>query len=84
VKIFGMMHDLHAEVVVFDGFSAHADQAGLIEFAEAVRQRQRSGALRGVFLVHGEPPAQAALAAQLVARGFPYIASPPGDRVELR
>jgi metallo-beta-lactamase family protein len=84
VKIFGMMHDLHAEVVVFDGFSAHADQAGLIEFAEAVRQRQRAGALRGVFLVHGEPPAQAALAAQLISRGFPCITPTPGDRVELR
>lgn len=83
VKIFGMMHDLHAEVVVFDGFSAHADQTGLIEFAEAVRRRQRPGALRGVFLVHGEPPAQAALAAQLVARGFTCIAPPQGDRVEL-
>jgi metallo-beta-lactamase family protein len=83
VKIFGMMHELHAEVVVFDGFSAHADQAGLIEFAEAVRRRQQPGALRGVFLVHGEPPAQAALAAQLVARGFTCVAPPQGDRAEL-
>jgi Cft2 family RNA processing exonuclease len=47
VKIFGMMHDLHAEVVVFDGFSAHADQAGLIEFAKpcaGASGRERSAA----------------------------------------
>jgi len=49
------MHPLAAEVVVLDGFSAHADQAGLVEFADAVRQR---GKLRQVILVHGEPPAQ--------------------------
>jgi metallo-beta-lactamase family protein len=84
VKIFGMMHELHAEVVVFDGFSAHADQAGLIDFAEAVRKRQGPGTLRGMFLVHGEPPAQTALTAQLVARGFRGVTSPEqGERIEL-
>jgi metallo-beta-lactamase family protein len=81
VKIFGVMHELHAEVVVFDGFSAHADQAGLIEFAEAVRRR---GPLGRIFLVHGEPPAQAALAALLAARGFAEVSAPAqGDRVAL-
>lgn len=81
VKIFGMMHELHAEVVVFDGFSAHADQAGLVEFAEAVRRR---GALRRVLLVHGEPPAQDALARALAARGFPEVQAPAhGDRIVL-
>jgi metallo-beta-lactamase family protein len=79
VKIFGLMHELHAEVVVFDGFSAHADQAGLVEFADAVRRR---GPLRRIFLVHGEPPAQAALAGQLAARGFSEVTAPAlGDRV---
>lgn len=84
VKIFGMMHELHAEVVVFDGFSAHADQLGLLQFSEAVRKRQAPRTLRRVFLVHGEPVAQAALAEQLVARGFPAVISPNlGDRIEL-
>ena len=81
VKIFGMMHELHAEIVVLDGFSAHADQRGLVEFAHAVRSR---GPLRRVFLVHGEPHAQAALAQQLTARGLAEVAAPgPGDRVRL-
>ncbi|HEU4727097.1 MAG TPA: MBL fold metallo-hydrolase [Kofleriaceae bacterium] len=81
VKIFGMMHELHAEVVEFDGFSAHADQAGLIAFAEAVR---RGGPLRQVLLVHGEPPAQSALAGQLAGRGFEGVSAPaPGERVAI-
>jgi len=85
VKIFGMMHELHAEVVVFDGFSAHADQLGLIEFCEAVRKRQGASKLREIFLVHGEPAAQTALAAQLAARGFSHVMSPSlGERIELR
>jgi metallo-beta-lactamase family protein len=81
VKIFGIMRELHAEVVVFDGFSAHADQLGLVEFVEAVR---RQGALRRIFLVHGEPPAQAGLAAALAERRFTGVQVPAhGDRVAL-
>lgn len=79
VKIFGMMHELHAEVVVFDGFSAHADRAGLLEFAEAVR---RGGALRRTLLVHGEPVALTALAEALAARGFSAVHAPAlGERL---
>jgi metallo-beta-lactamase family protein len=84
VKIFGIMHDLHAEVVVFDGFSAHADQLGLVEFCEAVRKRQGAGKLREIFVVHGEPAPQAALRKQLSARGFSHVMSPGlGERIEL-
>jgi metallo-beta-lactamase family protein len=81
VRIFGVMRRRSAEVVVLDGFSAHADQAGLLEFAEAVRRR---GALRQVILVHGEPPAQRALERLLAQRGFPAVHVPlPGDRLRL-
>jgi len=81
VRIFGLMHDLDAEVVVLDGFSAHADQQGLIDFAEAVRAR---GPLRQVVLVHGEPAAEDALAAALDKRGFPQVAVPErGARIRL-
>src|SRR5205814_1623177 len=51
------------------------------EFAGAARAR---GPLRRVILVHGEPPAQAALAAALGARGFPTFDIPgSGDRLRL-
>jgi metallo-beta-lactamase family protein len=81
VRIFGMMRPLRAEVVVLNGFSAHADQAGLAEYAEAVR---RQGQLRQVILVHGEAAAQDALIELLVKRGFPAVHAPnPGDRIRL-
>ena len=81
VRIFGVMHPLAAEVVVLDGFSAHADQAGLVEFAEAVR---RKGKLRQVILVHGEPAAQGVLGELLAKHGFPSVHAPkPGDRIRI-
>ncbi len=77
IKIFGLMHELHADVISLDGFSAHADQAGLLAYAEAVHPRT-------VVLVHGEPPAQNALAAKLRGRGFTDIHIPvAGDRVAI-
>ena len=66
---------------MLDGFSAHADQKGLLEFAEAVRDR---GPLRRVILVHGEPRAQEVLTRELEARGFPTVDAPaPGERLRL-
>jgi metallo-beta-lactamase family protein len=81
VRIFGLMHDRRADVVVLNGFSAHADQRELLAFAEETR---RQGPLRQVRLVHGEPAAQDALAAELVRRGFPDVAAPaPGEVLRL-
>jgi len=76
VKIFGVMRRLAAEVVVLNGFSAHADQKDLVEFAEGVRSQ---GKLRQVLLVHGEPPAQAALIAKLTEHGFATVQAPGPD-----
>jgi metallo-beta-lactamase family protein len=81
VRIFGVSHPRRAEVVVMDGFSAHADRNGLLDFAEQVR---RQGPLQRVVLVHGEPEAQRALRAELLTRGFPSVDVPaPGDRILL-
>jgi metallo-beta-lactamase family protein len=81
VRIFGVKQERRAEVVVLNGFSAHADQRGLVDFAEAVRAR---GPLRQVLLVHGEPGPQRALHALLSARGFASVLAPaPGTRVAL-
>ncbi|HEY0705348.1 MAG TPA: MBL fold metallo-hydrolase [Polyangia bacterium] len=81
VRIFGMLRERRAEVVVFNGFSAHADQNDLVSFAEKVRDR---GKLRSVFLVHGEPPAQSVLTERLTERGFPSVTAPaPSTRFTL-
>jgi metallo-beta-lactamase family protein len=81
VRIFGLMLDRRAEVVVLNGFSAHADRNDLAAFAEETRRR---GPLRQVALVHGEPQAQEALAAELGRRGFPDVHIPAqGDHLGL-
>jgi metallo-beta-lactamase family protein len=60
VRIFGEEYDPKAEIVVLNGFSGHADHAGLVAWADAFKRRPSQ-----VFLVHGEPEAAGALAADL-------------------
>jgi metallo-beta-lactamase family protein len=82
VRIFGVMHERAADVVVLSGFSAHADQAGLVRFAGDVGRR---GSLRRIVLVHGEPPAQHAFAEKLRAEAvcLDVVAPAIGDRLRL-
>ncbi len=81
VRIFGVERERRAEVAVLNGFSAHAGQDDLIEYAEAVRE---AGRLRRVALVHGESGPRETLKQLLEARGFPSVSTPQrGDRLEL-
>jgi metallo-beta-lactamase family protein len=81
VRIFGVERERHAEVVVLNGFSAHAGQDDLLAFADAVRE---AGPLRQVALVHGEDPGRNTLKALLEERGFPQVHTPVhGDRIEI-
>jgi metallo-beta-lactamase family protein len=68
LRIHGDDIPLRAQVEVLNGYSAHADRAGLIAWLDAVRAT--SPALRDVFLVHGEPGPQDALATQLRNAGY--------------
>jgi metallo-beta-lactamase family protein len=70
VRIFGVKQEVHARVEVLNGFSAHADRTGLLDFA-----RLAGDDVEQYFLVHGEPPAQQALAEELRRRR--------GDRVTI-
>jgi metallo-beta-lactamase family protein len=82
VKVFGVERDRRAEVVVLNGFSAHADQRDLINFANACRER---GPLRKVALVHGEPQSLRALRELMVdTHGYPDVTAPmPGQKITL-
>lgn len=81
VRIFGVERNRHAEVVVLNGFSAHADQKDLVDFAVAARER---GKLRDIALVHGEPKAQDVLRGKLLDQGFPSVQVPaPGTRIRV-
>jgi metallo-beta-lactamase family protein len=76
IKVFGEEMPLKAEVSTINGYSAHADQKELLNWLDAVRAQ--SPDLKQVFLVHGEPAAQDALAAEVRARGLEVDAPPFG------
>jgi metallo-beta-lactamase family protein len=81
VKIFGALLSLKAEVVVLNGFSGHADQQGLLNFAESVR---RQGRLERIMLVHGEIHAQEIFKDLLNSHNFKSVEIPePGDRMTI-
>lgn len=81
VKIFGVERDRRAEVVVLNGFSAHADQRDLLSYAE---ETMKKGPLERVILVHGDLKPQKVLADKLKARGIAEVPIPaPGDRIAI-
>ncbi len=83
VKIFGVERDLRAEVVVMNGFSAHADQKDLLEFVGGARERS-GGKLRKVILVHGEPGPQKVLTDLLGKQGMRDVTAPAaGNRLSV-
>ncbi|MDD4203243.1 MAG: MBL fold metallo-hydrolase [Candidatus Omnitrophica bacterium] len=49
IRIFGRPYDLRAEVIKINAFSAHADNDGLVEYANECK-----GKLKEIFIVHGE------------------------------
>ncbi len=60
VELDGERIDIRARVHTISGYSAHADQAGLVAFVRDMRRRPRE-----VRLVHGDPQASEALAGLL-------------------
>lgn len=80
VRVFGVERDVRAEVIVMNGFSAHADQKGLLDFAA---EAGRGGRLKQIFLVHGEPGPQKAITDLLAKNGMSTVYAPgPGEVAE--
>lgn len=69
VRIFGQEYGLRAQVETINAFSAHADYKEILEFVEPLDKKR----LKGIFLVHGEPDAQAALAKRLEEAGVARV-----------
>jgi metallo-beta-lactamase family protein len=79
IKIFGEMYERKIRVASIDGFSAHAGQDGLVDYALAVKDR-----VKKVFLVHGEPRGADGLREVLRPLGMSNIHYPGlGDEAEL-
>ncbi len=78
VRIFGKEHRVRARVEALEGYSAHADQAELVRWARAFNPLR----LQQLYLVHGEPDAQAALTGVLREHGIQPVSTPArGDEV---
>lgn len=81
LKIFGDEVPLRARVEVLNGYSAHGDRSELGRWLDLVRGA--SAPPPPVWLVHGEPPAQEALAARFRERGHAVHIPAPGDTAQL-
>jgi metallo-beta-lactamase family protein len=81
VKIFGVERERRCQVVVLNGFSAHADQKDLLDYAASLRKK---GPVEQVVLVHGDPKPQAILKQKLEADRFARVSMPaPGEKITL-
>ena len=78
VRIFGESYDVHARVESIDGYSAHADQAELIEWTAPLDHAQ----VQHLFVVHSEPtPADTFVRLLLSQEGFAKVTAPERNSV---
>jgi len=79
VKIFGGIYKLRAEVAVLNAFSAHADYKDILEYVQTVDRHQ----LKEIFLVHGEPEAQAGMKKLLEEKSYKTSIVKYGEKYEI-
>jgi len=72
VSIFGIQHNVRAEIRRIDSYSAHADYQEMLQFLKC--QKQES--LKTIFLVHGEEETQKIFANTLKENGYKNIYIP--------
>ena len=73
MKLEGEIRQVRCRIRSIDGFSAHADEPGLLAWIGRFGSGLHAGDAgfpRKVFLVHGDPAAQVALAPKVQALGF--------------
>ncbi|MDP9251637.1 MAG: MBL fold metallo-hydrolase [Chloroflexota bacterium] len=66
VRIDGETRDVRCQVRSISGFSAHADESELLDWIGAFKKPR----LKRVFIVHGDPDAQAAIEPKIRALGY--------------
>lgn len=67
VRIHGLYHPVLAQIRQIHGFSAHADQKGLLRWLNSLTAPPRQ-----VFLVHGEEEAMASLGQEIKKKGWSF------------
>ncbi len=76
LKLYGEYHELKADVVVMDSFSAHGDQSEMIDFLENQKKTCKK-----VFLVHGTIDRMEAFGGALEEHGFKGWTAPELEEV---
>lgn len=71
IRIFGMEHDLNAQIRVMNEFSAHAGRQELITFGKRFKDCAEK-----VLLVHGEPEGMNSLKSALKEQGLEHVVIP--------
>ncbi len=72
VSIFGVTHEVHAEIGSMTSMSAHGDYEDLMRFVS----NQQTSELKQIFLVHGEYDVQQKFRQRLLDAGFPGVDIP--------
>ncbi len=80
VKILGDVYRLKAEVVTMNAFSAHADYNEILDYISHLNFKR----LKRIFLVHGEPDAQANLKKILELHNYKVTIVKYGQRYTLQ
>ncbi len=80
VKIFGDPYKLKAEVVHLNTFSAHADYNDILDYVSRLDYQR----LKEIFLVHGEPDAQANLKKLLEEKNYKVTIVKYGEKYILQ
>ncbi|WP_273446332.1 MBL fold metallo-hydrolase [Neolewinella agarilytica] len=76
LKLYGEYHELRADVVIMDSFSAHGDQSEMIDFLDNQKKTCKK-----VFLVHGTIDRMEAFGGALEEHGFKGWAAPKLEEV---
>ena len=72
VHIFGVLHEVHAEVGSIRSMSAHGDYEDLTQFLACQDPKQ----VKAIFIVHGEYDVQQAFRDRLIKKGFTDVEIP--------
>jgi metallo-beta-lactamase family protein len=72
VHIFGVLHEVHAEVGSIRSMSAHGDYEDLLQFLACQDPKQ----VKALFIVHGEYEVQQAFRDRLIKKGFADVEIP--------
>jgi metallo-beta-lactamase family protein len=77
VRVFGVEHEVKADVVIIDSYSAHADYKEMIQYLGC----QDKSKIQQLILVHGEYETQLNFKEKLLEAGFRHITIPSEKEV---